>query len=212
MGIMMDNKELLELYNQRITNTYSFKPVASFTVRGKDKQLNIKYMYETILKLQVISGKFSLVDTDTYKYFDVMNHTKDGNNATYAGIGNCDDTALRDAINKFQLPKEYQINDTMPRLAMLVPLLSILCLLLSVVFMSYTLAIIGVALYFVNGKFKIEEYYKKNAGEIAKKIDDDVRNMRTTFHEAVAYDKGIMPEQVDMNIDNMSYLELIVNN
>ncbi len=87
MGIMMDNKELLELYNQRITNTYSFKPVASFTVRGKDKQLNLKYMYETILKLQLISGKFSLVDTDTYKYFDVMNHTKDGNNATYAGIG-----------------------------------------------------------------------------------------------------------------------------
>ena len=208
----MDNKALLDLYKHKIDDVYSFKSVASFTVRGEDKQLHHVYMYETILKLQLISGKFSLVDTDTYKYFDVMNHTKDGNKATYTGIGNSDDTTLRDAINEFKLPKEYQIDDTLPVMFSLIPLLSILCIVSSVVFMSYTLAIIGVVLYFMNGKFKIDKFYKNKVNEISKKIDDDVRNMRTMFREAVAYDKGIMPEDVDMNIDEMSYLELIVNN
>lgn len=41
-------------------------------------------------------------------------------------------------------------------------------------------------------------------------IDDDIERLKLCLKEEIAYDQKIMPDDVDVDIDNMSYCQLMI--
>jgi len=113
-------------------------------------------------------------------------------------------------IDEMELPESYKIRMELPLAIVIVPLISIITLLLSVVLTSYVLTIVGLLLWLLSHKLKYESKYVEEVTRINEIIDDDVNRMKLQLKEEIAYNKGIMPDDVDMNIDSMSYCQLML--
>lgn len=208
---MNDYEEILKCYNDAKQKTrFEFNPIVGFKVR-ENKVLDEQYMYETILKLKLITGKFSLPDIKKYSGFDLLKHSSEGNDPSYVSAHGTDGSEeLKKMIDEMELPEPYKIRMDIPLAIVAFPLISIITLLLSVVLTSYVLTIVGLLLWLLSHKLKYESKYVEEVARINEIIDDDVNRMKLQLKEEIAYNEGIMPDDVDMNIDSMSYCQLMM--
>lgn len=208
---MNNYEEILKCYNDAKQKArFEFNTIVGFKVR-QNKVLDEHYMYETILKLKLITGNLSLPDIKKYTGFDLLKHSGEGNEPSYVAVHGTDGSKeLKKMIDEMEFPEQYKIRMDIPLAIVVVPLLSIITLLLSVVLTSYVLTIVGLLLWLLSHKLKYESKYVEEVARINQYIDDDVNRMKLQLKEQIAYNKGIMPEEVDMNIDSMSYCQLMM--
>jgi len=208
---MFNYEEILKCYNDAKQKTrFEFNTIVGFKVR-QNKVLDEQYMYETIIKLKLITGHLSIPDIRKYTGFDMLSHSSEGNDPSYVSVHGTDGSEeLQKMIDGMELPEPYKIRMDIPLAIVVVPLMSIITLLLSVVLTSYVLTIVGLILWLITHKLKYESKYVQEVTRINQYIDDDVNRMKLQLKEQIAYNNGTMPEDVDMNIDRMSYCQLML--
>lgn len=110
----MDNyKDLLDVYDDTKKKAgYSPYVLALFRVR-KNGSLNLHYMYETVIKLKLITGKFSLPKNDLF-HFDSMTHSDVGNVVTYESIESPLSVTLSTMIDDMVIPDKYKMRLDIP--------------------------------------------------------------------------------------------------
>lgn len=205
---MQNYDKILSLYaTAKKDAKYDFKTITSFKV-CKNKVVDEHYLYETVIKIKLITGRFSLPDRWRYGNVETLEHSTDCNQTSYVGSCGIVSPQLAKLIDEYELPDEYKIRLYLPFLVVIVPILSILFLVASILLTSYILTVVGVLLYALPKWLNYERCYIREATSINKRIDDDVKQMRVAIKEFLAYENDISPDQVDADIDSMSYMEL----